>query len=212
MRRMVSGIFVALLLSALAMGQDQTSLGEVARVNREKQQAQEAAGVTPKVITNKDLPAQEPAGIPEANPADPMTQVSGVPRPFRDRPYASGANQNDGQPFGRPPGGRGFPERPSAGQGFGGPGFPGHNGDNLRSRIQEQESRIAELQARIDRANAMMHPNSTAQYEGPGNRYQAMQAQRIEMMQQMLDQQKQRLAAMQDAARRKGMHTSVYDP
>jgi len=83
----------------------------------------------------------------------------------------------------------------------------------LKEQIQAQESRIAELQARIDRANALMHPNgSTAQFEGPGNRYQAMQAQRIEMMQQMLDQQKQRLAMMQDAARRQGGHTTVYDP
>jgi len=193
---MVSGIFVAVLLSALAMGQDQPSLGDVARANREKQQAQEVAGVTPKVITNKDLPAPEPVGIPEANPADPMTQVSGVPRSTR-------VNPDGARPFRPPFEGQGFP-----GQTFGGP----REGENLRSRIQEQESRIAELQARIDRANAMMHPNSTAQYEGPGNRYQAMQAQRIEMMQQMLDQQKQRLAAMQDAARRKGMHTSVYDP
>ena len=205
MRRMVSGIFVALLLSALAMGQDQPSLGDVARVNREKQQAQEAAGVTPKVITNKDLPAQEPAGIPEANPADPMTQVSGVPRPMRVNPESA-------RPFRPPFEEQGFPERPSGGPGFGGPGFPGHEAESLRSRIQEQESRIAELQARIDRASAMMHPNSTAQYEGPGNRYQAMQAQRIEMMQQQLDLQKQRLAAMQDAARRQGAHTSVYDP
>jgi hypothetical protein len=211
MRRIVSGIFVAAALTVAAfdqaaVSQDGTSLGDVARANREKTQAQEAAGITPKVITNKDLPASDRSGIPAENPDDPMTQVSGLPRrvnPDSARPFRPPFEDQGGQGFGR----QGFP-----GQGSG-QGFQGHDGENLRSRIQEQESRIAELQARIDRANAMMHPyGSTAQFEGPTNRRQAMQAQRIETMQQMLDQQKQRLAAMQDAARREGAHTTVYDP
>jgi hypothetical protein len=212
MRRMFWGVLAVATLSVAAafgqsgFGQDQPSLGDIARANREKQQEQEASGVTPKVITNKDLPAREPVGIPEVNPGDPMTQVSGVARPFRDWRYASSGNDNDGQPFGRPQG-QGF-----SGQGFSGQGSGPRDGGNLRSRIQEQESRIAELQSRIDRASAMMHPNSTAQYEGPSNRAQAMQAQRIETMRDMLEQQKQRLAAMQEAARREGAHTNVYDP
>jgi len=215
MRRIFWGLFfIATLGLAVSgpkafaqapVGPDGPSLGDIARAHREQQQAQEAAGVVPKLITNKDLPAREPVGIPEANPADPMTQVSGVQRPTR-------VNPDSVRPF-RPP----FEGQGSSGQGFSGQGFPGKGlggprGGDLRGRIQEQESRIAELQARIDRANATMHPNSTAQYEGPGNRFQARQTERIEMMQQMLEQQKQRLAAMQDAARREGAHTPVYDP
>ena len=50
--------FVVLLLNAATLiGQSQTadSLGEVARANHAKQQALEAAGTTPKIITNQDL-------------------------------------------------------------------------------------------------------------------------------------------------------------
>jgi hypothetical protein len=198
MRRMISGIFVAAILSAAGLAQDQPSLGDIARANREKQQAQESAGTVPKVITNKDLPASARAGIPEENPDDPMTTVSGVQHSNysdRDRPYQDGGQRYGERPFGRP-------------------GFDGsRGGENLRGQIEAQENRINELQARIDRANQMMHPNgSTVQYEGPMNGRQAMQAQRVEMMEQMLDQQKQRLAAMQDTARREGMHTQVSDP
>jgi len=85
----ISEMFVAALLTGAAMGQDQP-LGDVARTNREKLQAQEAAGTMPKVITNKDLPAGETSGIPEENPAEPMTQVSGVQRrvnPDSARPF-----------------------------------------------------------------------------------------------------------------------------
>jgi hypothetical protein len=69
--------FVGLLLNAAAMAQSQTadSLGDVARANHAKQQAQEAAGTTPKIITNQDLPL-DPSGVPESS--EPMTMVSGV--------------------------------------------------------------------------------------------------------------------------------------
>lgn len=190
MRRMIFGLLAAGLMAGAAVGQDQ-SLGDLARANREKLQEQQAAGITPKVITNKDLPANATAGIPEENPAEPMTQVSGVQRPIQRNPDGA-------RPFRRPGDGE---------------GMEGARGENLKEKIEAQENRIAEMQARLDRLNAMMNPNgSTVQYEGPGSRYQAMQAQRIEMMQQMLDQQKQRLAAMQDAARHEGAHTAVYDP
>jgi hypothetical protein len=197
MRRMFWRIFVAALLSAAAFGQSGQSLGDIARANRANQQAEEASGVTPKVFTNKDLPQNQPTGIPEADPSEPMTTVSGAQRTFRA--YAGGY-PNGGQPFG---------ERP-----FGQPGMASqHGADQLRGQIRVQENRIAELQARIDRANASMHPNgSTVQYDGPLNRYQAVQVQRIEMMQQMLEQQRERLAMLQEEARREGMHTTVYDP
>jgi hypothetical protein len=190
MRRMFWGLTIATLASAMAMGQDQSSLGDIARANREKQQTQESTGTTPKVITNKDIQVSPPTGIPDANPDDPMTTVSGVQRPARDRDYNS---QPANDPFAR----------------FGAQ----RERENLREQIRVQENRIAELQVRIDRANALMHPNgSTAQYEGPMNRAQAMQSQRIAMMQELLERQQTKLAAMQDAARREGMHTTVYDP
>jgi hypothetical protein len=202
MRRMFWRISVLALLSATAFGQSGQSLGDIARANREKQQEEQVAGNTPKVITNQDLPASSSSGIPAEDPSDPMTTVSGVKRNFRA--YAGGyqnGNQRYGnRPFGQP----GMSSQYAGGQ---------YAGDQLRGQIRQQENRVAELQARIDHVSATMHPNgSTVQYDGPLNRYQAIQSQRIEIMQQMLDQQRQKLAMMQDEARHQGMHTAVYEP
>lgn len=202
MRRMFWGISVVVLSSAAAIAQSSQSLGDIARANREKTQEEQASGTTPKVITNQDLPASASSGIPAENPDDPMTAVSGVQRNFRA--YA-GSYQNGGQRYGNRP----FAQPGASGQYGGGQ----YAGDQLRGQIRQQENRVAELQARIDRVTSTMHPNgSTVQYDGPLNRYQAVQSQRIEMMQQMLDQQRQKLAMMQDEARRQGMHTAVYEP
>jgi hypothetical protein len=180
MRRVLSSIFViGLLLSGTAFAQSQPgdSLGDVARANRAQQQTQEASGTTPKVITNQDLPpGSTPA--PPSNTSDSMTMVSGVNKSNR---FADQQLSNRLQ----------AEQRTSA---------------QWKTRIQEQENRIADLQARIDRVNASIHSSvGSAQYETPANRNQAVQMQRRAMMQETLNQQKQRLAIMEDAARRSGM-------
>jgi hypothetical protein len=175
--------FVGLLLNAAAMAQSQTqtgdSLGDIARANHAKQQALEAAGVAPKVITNQDLPSA-PSGIPESS--EPMTTVSGVTRSV-DRDSYSGPRANQ----------RLVAERSA--------------GEQWKARmIQDQEERIADLQTRINRVNQSMHAAvGTAQYETPVSRYQSVQMERLTHMQQMLEQQQRRLAMMQDAARLTGM-------
>jgi TolA-binding protein len=186
MRRMFSGcLWTALLLSAAAFGQSGQSLGDVARANREKQAAQGATGTRPKVITNQDLPT-EPGEISESDASSPMTMVSGVNRPFDER-------SSDER----------FTQQGLADQ---------RVGAEWRERIQTQESRIAQLQGRIDQMNAAIHGSSGGvQYERY-TRYQARQMQRVAQMQDTLDQQKQKLVRMQEAARHAGMHTTVYDP
>ena len=174
-----------LILTAAAMAQSGPSLGDIARANREKQQSQQASGTTPKMITNADLPG-DPLGVPESDPSDPMTMVSGVSRP----------SQNRSDPR--------FTEQDRAQQ---------RAGEQWRERIQNQEGRIAELQTRIDQMNASIHSAGGGTLsEGPYNRYQARQMQRVAQMQEMLGLQKQKLAMMQEAARHAGMHTTVYDP
>ena len=82
-----------------------------------------------------------------------------------------------------------------------------------RRNIVMQENRVAGLQMRIDQLNATMHSQyGSAQYEGPYSRYQARAQQRLEQMQQALDQEKMKLDSMQDAARHAGMNSPVYDP
>src|SRR5208337_200764 len=67
MQRMFwSSLAIALLMSPATYGQ---SLGDTARENRDKKQAEEATGTAPKVITNKDLPKD-----PNANPDSPGTK------------------------------------------------------------------------------------------------------------------------------------------
>lgn len=177
-------LVIAVLLNATAFGQSGQSLGDIARANREKQQEQQTSGIKPKTITNADLP-ESSTGIPEADASDPMTMVSGVSRTYNNR-----ADQRMNQQL--------FAEE--------------HAGNQWRERIQVQEGRVADLQARIDQTNAAMHSNSSVQSEGPFNRSQARQMQRVAQMEEMLDQQKRKLEMMQEAARRAGMHTSVYDP
>lgn len=184
-RMLVRQYAVVLLLAAAAPAQSGPSLGDIARANREKQQTQQAKGTLPKVITNADLPA-DPPGVPESDPSEPMTMVSGVSRPFENRSYGQRfAEQDRTQP---------------------------RAGEQWRERIQNQEGRIAELQTHIDQMNVALHSSGGTISAGPYNRYQARQVQRIAQMQEVLDVQKQRLAMMQEAARHAGMHTNVYDP
>lgn len=183
---LVKGCTVILLLLTAALAQSGPSLGEVARANREKQQAQQATGTLPKVITNSDLP-DDPPGVPDSDTSEPMTMVSGVSRPFENRSSDQRFAQQDRNQQ--------------------------HAGEQWRERIENQEGRVAELQSRIDQMNAAMHSSGgTTISEGPYNRYQARQAQRIAQMQEMLDLQKRKLVMMQEAARHAGMHTNVYDP
>ena len=72
---------------------------------------------------------------------------------------------------------------------------------------------MANLQARVDQLNASIRSSGgSVQYEGPYNRYQARQLQRVAQIQLHLDEQKMKLDQMQEAARHAGMHTAVYDP
>jgi len=101
-----------------------------------------------------------------------------------------------------------------AGENRGGQGMPDQRaGEQWKRQIEEQKSRIANLQARIDQINASVHPACGAQYSsGAYTRFQARQIERADQMQRELDEQQRKLETMQEAARRAGMHTGVYDP
>jgi len=85
--------------------------------------------------------------------------------------------------------------------------------DQWKRQILAQKNKMATLQARIDQLNASIHSaGGSVQYEGPYNRYQTRQLQRVAQIQLQLDEQKMKLDQMQEAARHAGMHTAVYDP
>ena len=183
MQRMFWKLLALLLLMTLAAYGQQQSLGDIARQCREKRDAEEAAGAGPKVYTNQDIPPAQQVGTPE-----PVEETQPTARHVFD-------DRMTGQPTAE----RGFAEHRAAVE--------------WRNRIQAQESRLADLQARIDQVTAMIHSrDGSAQYEGPFTRNQTRALQRLDQMQQSLDWQKQRLEQMQEAARHAGMHTVVYEP
>jgi predicted RNase H-like nuclease (RuvC/YqgF family) len=177
MQRIFLTIFaIALLISSAAYGQ---SLGDIARENREKQNAKNASAVQPKVITNANLPKD-----PDAN-QDPAEAQSGASA------SATAADHRSAQ--------QRLAEQRAA--------------DQWKRQILAQKNKMATLQARIDQLNASIRSaGGSVQYEGPYNRYQARQLQRVAQIQQQLDEQRWKLDQMQEAARHAGMHSAVYDP
>lgn len=208
-------LLMNLWMSLAAHGQ---SLGEIARQYREKQDAEQASGVKPKVFTNKDLP-ENPQGYQAPREPQPDNRASagnGLDRPssdgrsFGNRAFSrppDGSNNPFAEPGyrsspqGGPQGMRSAPQGTEAQRG----------GEQWRQQIQERENRIASMQARIDQMTASMRSGG-ASAQGPYNRYQSRQAERVTEMQMRLDEQKRKLDEMQDAARHAGMHTQVYDP
>ena len=177
MRRLsVTICATALLMSSAAYGQ---SLGDIARANREKQNAENASAAQPKVITNANLP-KDPAANQEPAEAQPGPSASSSATDHRS------AQQR-------------LAEQRAA--------------DQWKRQILAQKNKMATLQARIDQLNASIRSaGGSVQYEGPYNRYQARQLQRVAQIQLQLDEQEMKLDQMQEAARHAGMHTLVYDP
>jgi predicted RNase H-like nuclease (RuvC/YqgF family) len=167
---------IALLMSSAAYGQ---SLGDIARANREKQNAENTSAAQPRVITNANLPKD-----PDAN-QEPAEAQSGT------NASSTAADHRSAQ--------QRLAEQRAA--------------DQWKRQILAQKNKMAALQARIDQLNASIRSaGGSVQYEGPYNRYQARQLQRVAQIQLQLDEQKMKLDQMQEAARHAGMHTVVYDP
>jgi hypothetical protein len=189
-RMFLRTLAIAFLMQSTGYGQ---SLGEVARANRDKQNAEDASPTAkPRVITNKDLPK-------DPNPS---------PAPSQAQPVASAATSSkdaDRLSVEHHLAEQRLAEQRLAQQ---------HAADQWKRQILTQKNKMANLQARIDQLRASMRPaNSSVQYESlPYSRDQARQLQRVAQVQQQLDEQKRKLAEMQEAARRAGMHTAVYDP
>jgi hypothetical protein len=181
-RMFLKTLAIALLMASTAHGQ---SLGDVARENREKQNAEDASGVQPKMITNASLP-KDPTpnqGSHEITPAvSAATTNQAADRRSLDRRSAQ----------------QRLAEQRAA--------------EQWKRQILVQKIKMATMQARIDQLNASIHsPNGSTQY-GPYTRNQARQLQRISQIRQQLDEQKRKLDQIQEAARHAGMHSAVYDP
>jgi hypothetical protein len=175
---------MALLTCATAYGQ---SLGDLARENREKQNAaDQSSKPKPKMITNKDLP-KDPNPDPTPSATSPGVGAAAGSRAAENRAA----------------------EHHFAGQRI----SEQRAADQWKRQIAAQRNKVATLQARIDQIHAAIRAeNGSAQFEGPVNRYQARQLQQVSQIQQQLNENRRKLEQMQEAARHAGMHTAVYDP
>lgn len=186
---------IALLTHSAGYGQ---SLGDVARENREQQQNAEGAPTTvkPRVITNKDLPKDADANqgsnpAAATAPASPSSTATDGPKAEHRSGEDRNAQQHSAQQH--------LAEQRAA--------------DQWKRQILAQKLKMATLQARIDRINASMRAaGGSVHYEPPYSPYQARQLQQVTQIQQQLDEQRRKLDEMQEAARRAGLHSAVYDP
>jgi hypothetical protein len=177
-------MFLRILLFAVLMDLAAygQSLGDIARENREKQSAGDSSAPKPKVITNKDL-GVDPDGDQEPGET-PAADATAKGKTAR-------VEQRSEQ--------QRLADRRVA--------------EQWKKQILAQESKLVTLQARIDQLHASVRAVAgSAQYEGPANRTQALQEDRLAQVQLQLDEQKRKLESMQEEARRAGMHTTVYDP
>ncbi len=191
MRRIFSPSFFSLLaIVAMSLLSNPSaraqSLGDAARENREKKQADPSA-TQPKVITNATIP-KDPDADSDSVPNDQPTQSGTSPanvessrKAARQRAVERRAAQQ-------------WKQRILAQQ---------NTIANLRLRVDRLKASITFLDP-----NTAYNPYSAVAQ----NSYQARQLDRLAQLQQQLNQQRKILEDMQEAARHAGMHTPVYDP
>lgn len=90
----------------------------------------------------------------------------------------------------------------------------GRSAEQWKQQILAQKNVVANLQAQIDKVNDSIHfVVANEYYNGVQyNQHQVKKQENVAQMQQQLDEQKKNLAEMQEAARRDGMGSAVYDP
>jgi hypothetical protein len=163
---------VLFLLVAASYGQ---SLGDVAREQRQKQQAKDKdAPAAHKVVTNEDIPES-----PEASSDD------------------ATSNDTPGEPS--------APAASSAGK---------KSADQWKAEIKARKARIAAMQSQVDKLSDSVHfVEANRYYNGVQyNQYQLKKQQEAQRLQKQLDGEKKALGDAQEAARRAGFGSVVYDP
>jgi hypothetical protein len=176
-QRMILLVVAATSLAATgAYAQDDPSLGDLARQQRQQKEqsktAPEKNAKPVKVITNEQIPAHP--------------EMAAAVASHRIEPDSPGDSSDE--------------EKISPGK--------------WKSEIRSQENQIASLQREMDRLNESIRfapANCAANCVGWNERQREKQ-QRVEAMQSQLQEQKRQLEEMQDAARKQGYGSSVYDP
>jgi hypothetical protein len=87
-------------------------------------------------------------------------------------------------------------------------------GQQWKETIQHQKEAVASMQSQLDKLNDSIHFVEANRYSNgvQYNQYQAKKQEEAQRMQKQLDEQKKKLADMQESARREGFGSAVYDP
>lgn len=192
----------AFLCAVLAYGQDSQSLGDVARQARmQKQQKDTQAKDTPaqnKDAQNKDVSGTDSTAKDAQLPKSPHV-ITNDEIPEHVGPTITSAHGSQAP----------YPteEQPN----YGTRKVPA---EQWKSQIQAQKNAIATLQREIASLSESVH------YAGGNcvancvqwNERQKEKQDRVETMKAQLEQQQKQLEDMQEAARKQGFGSSVYDP
>jgi hypothetical protein len=96
------------------------------------------------------------------------------------------------------------------------PGAPSEklSADQWKSQIVEQKNHIATLQAQMEKLEGSIRfVEANAYYNGAQyNQHQAKKQTQVAQMKTQIAEQKKKLEEMQDAAKKAGMGSAVYDP
>lgn len=181
----------ALVCAGMAMAQDSPSLGDLARQTRAQKQQKDSKDATNSApgADSKTGTAAKASHVISNEDLPASTAASGKPGGMSHDSVVSDAGT---QPVGN------------------------HEaqGERWKSQIQQQKAAIAQLQKQITEEGDSVHyaggncVSNCAQW----NQRQQQKQQEVESMKAQLEEQQKRLEDMQDAARKQGFGSSVYDP
>ena len=210
MRTVIALLAGGVFLCALAAhGQDAPpSLGDAARQARAQKQQQKDAEATkdtpPKDAPSKDTPSKDtPPKDPQQKNVQPPKVLKKVVITNDEIPEHIGPTQTAPNPQNQ---GAYYPQ-----QYYGNATGPA---DYWKSQIQSLKNYISSMESQIKTVS------DSIQYAGGNcvsncvqwNERQQQKQQQVEVMKQQLEQQQKRLEDMQEAARKQGFGSSVYDP
>jgi len=203
-----------LLFADRAQGQDEPSLGDVARQTLQQKQQKDvpAKDAQPGSDQNKNAQTND---VPNKEGRSTDPQSKSAPSKDAQLHRASHVITDDELPQ-HPVAGVKTPASPTGkGEFAPDPAFGGKmSPDAIRSQIQDQKSAISALQAQITELNDSIHfagANCVANCV-QWNESQQQKQRQVEDMRSELENAKQALDQMQDYARKMGFGTSVSDP
>lgn len=196
---------IGLLCAGSALAQDDApSLGDVARQSRQQKVQKDAQSQT-KDASAKSAPNKD-------------AQASGSDAKDAPAPKATHVITNEELPHGglAADSGRSFESTDSSKASDLPPASGDHNAqaEQWRSQILAQKNSIASLQQQIDSVNDSVHylgGNCVANCVA-WNEHQKQKQDEVETMKSQLADQQKHLEEMQDAARKQGFGSSVYEP